>query len=132
MNLDKGGNWDGVQGINGDDVVMGCCCSNIRLGTGVRVGKEGGVNGMGAGVGAAVLATNGGAEGRRATSGVAGIGVSTSLVQLQMVELAVTDFEANTLSRSIFCSLSSHLVHSSATALCWRSSASSSYLSCLC
>ena len=95
---------------------MGCCCSNIRLGTGIRVGKEGGVNDKGVGGGAAVLATKGGAEGWRATGGVAGIGVSTSLVQLQMVELAVTGFEANTLSRSIFCSIGSHLVRSSATA----------------
>ena len=48
MNLDKGGNWDGVQGISGDDVVMGCCCSNIRLGTRIGVGKEGWVDGKGA------------------------------------------------------------------------------------
>ena len=132
MNLDKGGNWDGVQGIDGDDVVMGCCYSNIRLGTGIEVGKEGWVNGKDADGGASVLAMKGGAEGRRATSGVAGIGVSASLVQLQMVELTVTGFEVNTLSRSIFCTLGSHLVHSSATALCWRSLASSSYRSCLC
>ena len=103
MNLDKDGNWDGVQGIDGDDVVMGCCYSNIRLGTGIEVGKEGWVNGMDADGGASVLAMKGGAEGRRATSGVAGIWVSTSLVQLQMVELTVTGFEANTLSTSIFC-----------------------------
>ena len=90
MNLDKGCNWDGVQGINGDNVVMDCCCSNIGLVTGIRVDKEGWVNGKCADGGAAVLATKGGAEGRRATGGVAGIGVSTSLVQLQMVELAVT------------------------------------------
>ena len=123
MNLDKGGNWDVIQGINGDDVVKGCYCSNIRLGTGIRVGKEGGVNGKGAGGGAVVLATKGGAEGQRATGGVAGIGVSMSLIQLQMIELAVTGFEANTLSRNIFCSLGSHLACSSATDLCWRSSA---------
>ena len=120
MNLDKGGNWDGVQGIDGDDVVMGCCCINIGLETGIGVGREGSVNGKGAsgGGGAAVRVVNGGAEGRRATSGVTGIGVSTSLVQLQMVEPAVTGFEADSLSRSIFCSLSSHLARSSATALC--------------
>ena len=66
MNLEKGGNWDGVQGINGDNVVMGCYCSNIRLGTGIGVGKEGWVDGKGAdgGGGAVVCAVNGGAEGR--------------------------------------------------------------------
>ena len=110
VNLDKGGNWDGVQGISGDDMVMGCCCSNIGLGTGIGVGKEGWVNGKGAGGGAAVRAsTNGGAEGQRATGSVAGIRVCTSLVQLQIVELAVTGIEADSLSRSLFCSFSSHL-----------------------
>ena len=107
MNLDKGGNWDGVQGIDGDNVVMGCCCSNIRIGNRNRSWQGGWVNGKGAGGGASVLAMKGGAEGWGVTSGVAGIGVSTSLVQLQMVELAVTGFEANTLSRSIFCSFGS-------------------------
>ena len=92
------------------------------------VGKEGWVNSMGAGGGASVLTTKGGAEGLRTTGTVAGIKVSTSLVQLQMVELAVTSFEANTLSRSIFCSFSSHLARSSATALCWCSLASNMFL----